>query len=101
MANKSDKYCYSNNGISMRMVPCGYKAKSGESLFADQATPEQLAEAFPNYGAEKRKIDALIEIADLEKQQTPRRIREAALGVDNGWLDKLNLRLTELRRQLY
>lgn len=39
------------------------------------------------------------QIAELEKQQTVRRIREAALGLDNGWLADLERQIAELRAQ--
>ena len=40
------------------------------------------------------------QIAELESQQTERRIREATLGIDNGWLKNLNDQVTALRAQL-
>ena len=39
-------------------------------------------------------------IAVLESQQTPRRVREAALGLDNGWLKNLESEIAALRSQL-
>lgn len=40
------------------------------------------------------------QIAELESQQTDRRIREAALGIDGGWLARLNDQIEALRNQL-
>ncbi len=40
------------------------------------------------------------EIFMLEDQQTPRRIREAALGVDGGWLANINDQIEALRIEL-
>jgi hypothetical protein len=40
------------------------------------------------------------QIAELEAQQTPRRIRDAVLGVDNGWLANLEAQIAALRMQL-
>lgn len=40
------------------------------------------------------------QIVSLEAQQTPRRIREAALGIDNGWLADLEAQIDALRAQL-
>lgn len=40
------------------------------------------------------------QIAELESQQTDRRIREAALGIDGGWLARLNDQIEALRDQL-
>lgn len=42
----------------------------------------------------------IAQIETLEAQQTPRRIREAALGTDNGWLADLNNQIAALRAQL-
>lgn len=42
----------------------------------------------------------LEKIAVLEAKQTPRRSREAVLGVDNGWLKNLNDQIAALRAQL-
>lgn len=39
-------------------------------------------------------------IASLESKQTPRRLREAALGLDNGWLKNLESEIAALRSQL-
>lgn len=40
------------------------------------------------------------EIAELEAQQTPRRMREAQLGTDNGWLANLDAQIKTLRNKL-
>ena len=40
------------------------------------------------------------QIIELESQQTHRRIREAALGIDDGWLAALNDQIVDLRTQL-
>lgn len=40
------------------------------------------------------------QIVVLESQQTPRRIREAALGIDNGWLAGIEAQIEALRAQL-
>lgn len=37
------------------------------------------------------------QIVAVESQQTPRRVREAALGIDNGWLSRLNEEIANLR----
>ena len=42
----------------------------------------------------------LQQILALERQQTPRRMREAALGEDNGWLKNLDSEIAGLRAQL-
>ena len=40
------------------------------------------------------------QIVNLEAQQTPRRMREAALGIDNGWLAEIDAQIAMLRAQL-
>lgn len=42
----------------------------------------------------------LSEIQMLEAQQTPRRMREAALGTDGGWLATLDQEINALRDRL-
>lgn len=38
------------------------------------------------------------QIQALESSVTPRRIREAILGIDNGWMIDLNAQIEELRK---
>ena len=40
---------------------------------------------------------ALMQIAELEASVTPTRIREAVLGIDNGWLKRVNDQINQLR----
>lgn len=40
------------------------------------------------------------QIVELEVQQTDRRIREAVLGIDGGWLARLDEQIVDLRTQL-
>ena len=40
------------------------------------------------------------QIVELESLQTDRRIREAVLGIDNGWLANLNNQIEALRSRL-
>ena len=45
--------------------------------------------------------DAIVfQVQHLEMQQTPRRLREAANGTDNGWMKNLDSQITALRAQL-
>ena len=44
--------------------------------------------------------DIIDEIRRLETSVTARRIREAILGLDNGWLSDLNVKVDDLRNQL-
>lgn len=59
-------------------------------------TPEELAVIIVENTNEviKSQIDV------LESQVTQRRIREAVLGIDNGWLQSLNEQIAVLRSQL-
>jgi hypothetical protein len=41
-----------------------------------------------------------IQIATLERTITPRRLREAVLGIDNGWLSNMEEKITALRNQI-
>jgi len=41
-----------------------------------------------------------IKMLELEATVTPRRLREAILGIDNEWLKDLEERISELRSQL-
>jgi hypothetical protein len=42
----------------------------------------------------------VLQIISLESQITNRRIREAVLGMDNGWLEDINDQIEALRAQL-
>ena len=62
-------------------------------------TPEEKAEreaaiALHEAGATQRAIN------DLELQVTPRRMREAALGIDGGWLAGVDAQISALRSKL-
>lgn len=48
----------------------------------------------------KRKQILLSQISVLENQVTQRRLREAVLGIDNGWLQNINKQISDLRVQL-
>lgn len=70
-------------------LPKGWKKISddeGKALEASPALTER--EAIIN------------QIADLEMQATPRRLREAALGEDDGWLKDLDAKISALRAKL-
>lgn len=58
--------------------------------------PAWIAEEPPASGREV----LLAQIVDLEAQQTLRRMREAYLGLDGGWLADLEARIAALRAQL-
>jgi hypothetical protein len=93
-------YCYSNNGLSMRLVPADYQAQDGETTSAAPLTDEALAKLFPAHAAAAAQENIRLKILELEAQQTPRRLREAALGTDDGWLQNLNEAIAALRAQI-
>lgn len=77
-----------------------------DELFADERQGKEIA---PGPDGAPMAIDPppltsdeLIkrQIVVLEYQQTPRRIREAALGIDNGWLAGIEAQIVALRSQL-
>lgn len=95
--------CYFNNGFSYRSVGADYVPDADEAVFSefDEVTEAMLAEAFPQYVTIKRREETLQEIALLEAQQTPRRIREASLNEEGRlWLENLNIRINTLRKSL-
>ena len=49
---------------------------------------------------EKYKIEVKLAISELESQITQRRLREALLGSDNGWLASQDQQIANLRSQL-
>lgn len=54
----------------------------------------------PLTGAERAAIVAREQIVGLEATVTPRRIREAVLGIDGGWLAGVDAQIAALRGQL-
>ena len=50
--------------------------------------------------AKKERTYALINIRKLEAQITPRRMREAMLGIDGGWLEAKEAEIQKLREDL-
>lgn len=54
----------------------------------------------PTKQVEIDRRNLIAQIEALEAQQTPRRIREAALGQDGGWLADLETQIDALRTQL-
>jgi hypothetical protein len=50
--------------------------------------------------AEQPTLAIKAQIEALEATQTPRRIREALRGTDNGWLDNVDAQIAALRAQL-
>lgn len=84
-------YAVRNDGIyGWRVVDSADDCLANET-FQDQ----QPSEYIPSNNDKIKQ-----QIAELESQQTERRIREATLGIDNGWLKNLNDQIAALRSQL-
>lgn len=73
----------------------------------DVETDTHIQRAWPNATPDpaaieaRRKAGVLAQIADMEAQQTPRRIREAALTEEGkAWLEGLDAQIAVLRAQL-
>lgn len=64
----------------MRAVESDYVAQSGEILFQDYATQEDLTSAFSGYAAIVASKQTLFAISKLEQSITLRMMREAFLG---------------------
>lgn len=99
----ADKYCYSKGpagDYGFRMVHSGYEAQTGEVLFDDQPTEEQLNDAFSDYSDIQKAQKIRKQIVLLEARMTPRRMREAVLGTDGGWLTNLEKQIASLRAEL-
>lgn len=78
-------------------LPIMYDAVIDAAIFADMAEKE----AVHVEDAPLRAIEAIKQkIAKLEAEQTPRRMREHALGIDNGWLADLNALIAVERNKL-
>ena len=79
---------------------CGYDETQQELIAAilEKGALELAADAWPPKPTARETV--LSELAALEMSVTPRRIREAVLGVDDGWLKAVNDNIEQLREQL-
>ena len=97
-------YVYSDNGSSFRAVYADYAVQPGEVIFQEYALETDLVQAFPARAAitvkEATNAPILAQIAALEDQVTQRRLREALLGADGGWLASVNMQIAGLRASL-
>lgn len=97
-------YAFSNNGQVFRAWDDLHDLAAGEIFFDHYPDEAELRNAFPDRVAviDKEQINTplLEQIIALEATMTPRRLREAMLGVDNGWLISLNSQITTLRQGL-
>jgi hypothetical protein len=93
-------YCYSNEGLSFRLVELSYVAQTGEALFNATPTADELASTFSGYEHAIAQADVKRQIDVIEATVTPRRMREAVAGTDGGWLAGINADIATLRSQL-
>ena len=70
-----------------------------EATAAQRATALAMIAAF-DVDVQAANVVMLTEISTLEAAQTPRRLREAILAVDGGWLAQLNQRIALIRARL-
>lgn len=80
-------YAVRNDGQGWRSVASEADLLDGETFQIDQPTPSTTN-------------PTLLEIYKLEALITPRRVRDAILGKDNGWLADIESEITALRVQL-
>jgi hypothetical protein len=75
---------------------------TGEQILIDLTPEEQLEfnEKLVLQAKEQPKILLKAKIAALEATITPRRTREAILGIDTTWLADVELQIGQLRQQL-
>ena len=91
-------------------TPPSGAVKIGQDLYnellANQAQGKAIVPASNGYPISSADSDLTADdlikqqILELESQQTPRRIREAVLGVDGGWLAGIEAQIEALRSQL-
>jgi len=95
---------FSDNGLTSRLWDEPTNLTSGEVFFDHEPTDAELDAAFPGYIANQEKAShnatVMMQISALEAGMTQRRVREATLGYDGGWLKNADDLLVALRAQL-
>lgn len=82
------------SGYAIRNDGMGYRWVTGEDdLFENEHFSTTPPSSDPSVAIRKQ-------ISDLETQITLRRLREAILGIDNGWLENIENQIAALRVQL-
>lgn len=81
-------YAYEEDGSQDHLIPASFISVTTEQADKIRYTP-------PTPQAQAKAA-----ILALEAQVTPRRIREHALGTDNGWLEDIESQIEALRTQL-
>ena len=90
---------YNFNG-GCRMISDSAELLPGEVARPEGVSPEELEAIFPGVTGRRRVQEALRQLEALEAMITPRRLREAILGVDGGWLANMERRIGECRESL-
>lgn len=80
-------YAVRNDGLGWRSVASENDVLESETFQTDQPVAILLPQEIE-------------QIYSLERQITQRRIREAILGTDNGWLEDIESQIAALRSQL-
>lgn len=76
-----------------------HATSEGNVPFTEEEELQWAAQVL-KYENEQPRILIKSEIAILEATITPRRVREAILGMDNGWLTDMDSMIQALRAQL-
>lgn len=76
------------------------KIVDGQTVLLTQAEIDAQAAQDAAWQAAQPRLTLIAQISTLEATQTPRRVREAVNGIDNGWLKKLDAQIATLRGQL-
>jgi|GEM_PF-5139079 len=91
----------------MAFINCDHGYYEGDQIDpADLAVPQRPDFTYAWNGsawqptAETHNAPILAEIATMESSVSERRLREAVLGTDNGWLKNINDQIAALRSQL-
>ena len=99
-------FYFSEMGVTIPVDSVEISEELHNELLTNQAQGKQIVPASNGYPISSADssltADDLIkqQILELESQQTPRRIREAVLGVDGGWLAGIEAQIEALRSQL-
>ena len=81
--------------MKKQIIDCSKPIDHPEHMQIVPLTEEEIAIALQPPATPTK----LQQITALEATITPRRIREATLGIDNGWLSNINAQIETIRNQ--
>lgn len=93
-------YLYKNDGTVIQSVEDNYKPEPDEVASHILLTEDEILAKFPKYAVPSKNKDLMAQIRALEATVTNRRMREAHLGKDGGWLENIDDQITTLRNQI-